>query len=77
MIDKFKYAKLLIIFFECLNFALKFIKINKNKPNNVKIAGYILNEPKKSPWISIKKERWNPQPKHSIPKMVLLKQGNM
>ena len=49
MIDKFKYAKLLIIFFECLNFALKFIKINKNKPNNVKIAGYILNEPKKSP----------------------------
>lgn len=49
MIDKFKYAKLLIIFFDCLNFALKFIKINKNKPNNVKIAGYILKEPKKSP----------------------------
>jgi hypothetical protein len=24
MIDKFKYAKLLIIFFDCLNFALKF-----------------------------------------------------
>ena len=77
IIDKFMYANLPIILLAFFTF-LKILKIAKIiSKMSVKIAGYILNASKKWPFIKSRKERCKPQPRHSIFKNVLLKQGNM
>ncbi len=71
------YANLPIILLAFFIF-LKKLKIAKLISKiSVKIAGYILKASKKLPFKNNRKERCKPQPKHSISKNVLLKQGNM
>ena len=41
------------------------------------MAGYIWKAATNSPFNNRSIDRWNPHPKHSIPKRVLLKQGNI
>ena len=57
---------------------IKELNIRKNtKTIRVYIAGYILYADKNSPWNNNNTDRWIPQPRQSIPKSVLFKQGNM
>lgn len=65
---------MILLAFLNLIFQLRIIK--KANPMIVKIAGYILKAFQNSPFIKNKKERCMPQPKHSKPKKVLLKQGS-
>ncbi len=77
MMDKFKYANLPIILLAFFIFLKKLkIAIVTNR-TNVKIAGYILKASNKLPFNNNRKERCKPQPKHSIFKNVLLKQGSI
>ena len=77
MIDKFIYANLPIILLAFFTFLNQLNNAKLTNKMSVKIAGYIWNASKKWPFIKSKKERCKPQPRHSIFKNVLLKQGNM
>lgn len=75
--DKFKYANLPIILLAFFIFLKKVNTAKLNNSINVKIAGYILKASKKLPFKSNRKDLCKPQPKQSIFKNVLLKQGSM
>ena len=77
MIDKFKYANLPIILLAFFIFLKKVKTAKLNNSINVKIAGYILKASKILPFKSNRKDLCKPQPKQSIFKNVLLKQGSM
>jgi len=77
MIDKLIYANFEMILCAFLILIFQLTMINNPKINSVKIAGYILKAFQNSPLIKKIKERCKPQPRHSKPNMVLLRQGNI
>ena len=70
-------VKMLMSFEAFLILKKKFIPNSKNNGISVYMAGYILNADKNSPWNKNAMALCAPQPGHSKPKKVLVKQGSM